>query len=258
MSEQDERPDFTTMRGMIWNANHALDHALHPHQSGIPAEIVKKCKGVLLMYVQELGFVVTKSSGTGVIMAKNEKGEWSPPSAISVSNTGFGLVFGGTANDVLVFFMSDEALEKVLSLAHTHKSGVYTGVEVSATVGPWGRTMQKVAEGESLVKQDTLMYSFSKGVFTGIEMKKPVLMEQRQENHHFYGIKASATEILFEKNKVTVPPNSGVEEMHHRLSLLQGGETKVLSDEEKEAKEKLRVSLSFGGSNKDEEKTDDA
>ena len=53
----EERPDRTTMEGMIWNANHVLDIALDPNKPGIPHAIIKDCKGIILLSVVEAGFI---------------------------------------------------------------------------------------------------------------------------------------------------------------------------------------------------------
>ena len=50
MSEKkDDRPDRTTMEGMIWNANHVLDLALDPQCKGVPRTLLEGCKGVALI-----------------------------------------------------------------------------------------------------------------------------------------------------------------------------------------------------------------
>lgn len=42
---------FYSKEGMIWNANHVLEQALSPDTPGVPRNMIKHCKGIILLSV---------------------------------------------------------------------------------------------------------------------------------------------------------------------------------------------------------------
>jgi lipid-binding SYLF domain-containing protein len=112
MSEAKEcRPNPTTMEGMIWNANHVLEKALSPHINGMPKRLFKECVGVVMMHSVQLGFILSGTTATGILLKKNADGTgWSPPCAVGMSGLGFGILIGVSASDLFVFIMDDQTL----------------------------------------------------------------------------------------------------------------------------------------------------
>ena len=99
------------MEGMIWNANHVLDSALDPKTNGIPRDLFKQCKGIVLLSVIEAGFCFSGNVGTGVVMARADDGSWSPPSAVGLAGVGFGFMFGAETKDILILIMDSNTLK---------------------------------------------------------------------------------------------------------------------------------------------------
>ena len=99
------------MEGMIWNANHVLDSAIDPKTNGIPRDLFKQCKGVVLLSVIEAGFCFSGNVGTGVVMARADDGSWSPPSAVGLAGVGFGFMFGAETKDILILIMDSNTLK---------------------------------------------------------------------------------------------------------------------------------------------------
>lgn len=86
MSANQNRPDRTTMAGMIWNANHVLEQALDPEKNGVPTKLFEqKLAGILLISTIEAGFIFSGNVGTGILMAKKADGSWSPPCATGLA-----------------------------------------------------------------------------------------------------------------------------------------------------------------------------
>ena len=108
------------MEGMIWNANHVLDSALDPKTNGIPRDLFKQCKGIVLLSVIEAGFCFSGNVGTGVVMARAEDGSWSPPSAVGLAGVGFGFMFGAETKDILILIMDSNTLKVRTTFSRHH------------------------------------------------------------------------------------------------------------------------------------------
>lgn len=224
------RPDRTTMEGMIWNASHVLDQALSPDTAGIPHGMIENCKGIILLSVVEAGFVFSGNVGTGVVVAHKNDGTWSPPSAIGLGGIGWGFMVGAEVKDMVICIMDDATLS---AISGQHQ--VKIGGQLSATVGPVGREAEFAFNLSEKGVGGTYTYTFSKGVFGGISLETAILNVRSKENERFYGKAAKANEILWE-GAVESPKEKGIEELHHKLDLLRQGKVMVATPADLEKK----------------------
>ena len=168
--EQDDRPDRTTLPGMIWNASHILDQALDPKCKGIPRQLLEGCKGVAIISVVEAGFIFSGHAGTGVLLARRQDGSWSPPSALGLAGVGFGALFGAAIKDVIILLVDDEAIN-----SFTAMNTIKLGGEVGVAVGPVGREMSGDYNISGKGAGQALSYTFSKGLFAGVGLEGAIL-----------------------------------------------------------------------------------
>lgn len=209
----------TTMEGMIIHANHVLDTMLDPKTPGIPRDFLSYARGVVLVSTIEAGFIFSGNVGTGVIMARDDTGEWSPPSALAMGGVGFGFLFGANVKDILILLMDDAALN-----ALSGEAQVKLGGDLNLTVGPVGREMEGSFNFSNRGVGITLTYCMSKGIFAGAGLQGAILGARSKENQKFYGVKASPRAILKE-GAVAIPKEKGIEALHHKLKLMEKGET---------------------------------
>lgn len=236
-----ERPDRTTMEGMIWNANHVLDQALSPDTPGIPRGMIKNCKGVILISVVEAGFIFSGNVGTGVVIAHKYDETWSPPSAIGLGGIGWGFMVGAEVKDIVICVMDDTTLDTL-----SGENQLKIGGQISATMGPVGREAEAAFNFSEKGFGGTYAYTFSKGVFAGIALETALLKVRSKENERFYGKSAKAKEILWD-DAVESPKEKGIEELHHKLDLLREGKFAVPTPKELEKKDSMRLSAQQAG-----------
>jgi len=62
-------------------------------ETAIPPRVLRDAKGVAILTVTKAGFIVSGRGGTGVVVARTEKG-WSGPSAIGSGGIGVGFQAG--------------------------------------------------------------------------------------------------------------------------------------------------------------------
>src|SRR5215471_12067239 len=58
-------------------------------EQAIPAAVMREAKGLAIMTVTKGGFIFSGRGGTGIVVARTDKG-WSGPSAIGAGGMGFG------------------------------------------------------------------------------------------------------------------------------------------------------------------------
>jgi SH3 domain-containing YSC84-like protein 1 len=70
-----------------------LEHFQEIPESAIPEVIMREAKGLAIITVTKAGFVFSGRGGTGIVVARTDKG-WSGPSAIGAGGMGFGFQAG--------------------------------------------------------------------------------------------------------------------------------------------------------------------
>ena len=231
------KPDRTTMLGMIWRANRVLDAALDPGNFGIPKDLFERCHGIALLSIVTAGFVVSGHGGSGVLLAKkrdengNLTNEWSPPSALGLVGYGGGAIAGADVKSLLIFIMDEKTMADFATRVQTRFSA-----QVSITAGKHGR---ETDIGHEAPDHGTISVNFNKGIFGGVSVELGTLGVRQQANNKFYGYTAKPKDVLF-GNKVVVPPDCGVEELHHKLELLTQGKTWVPSAVDDDVTERHR------------------
>lgn len=226
------RPERTTMEGMIWNANHVLDSALDPKTVGIPRDLFKACKGIVLISAVEAGFVFSGNVGTGVVMARGDDGQWSPPSAIGLGGMGFGFMAGAEVKDIVIVVMDQNTMS-----AFSGDGQIKFGGQVGLTAGPVGRELDLSLNLSNKGAGGSFAYTFSQGLFGGVALEGAAIGARRGENNKFYGNEATPQQILFESGSVEIKPDSGILELHKKLEILKEGSTAELTAKEASVKE---------------------
>jgi len=156
--------------------------------NAVPAEILRKAEGLVIMRTRKAGFIVGVAAGGGVAVVKNKStGKWGPVGFLKAGEGSFGFQAGGQRSDVILVLMNSDAI-KLLTDANFK-----IGADVRATVGP------KSAGDQANLKTDqtpVLIYSDTKGVFGGASLQTGGLFPDSGDNEEYYGKKLTMSEIL--------------------------------------------------------------
>lgn len=203
--------NYNTLEGMIENSSRILDEALN----GVPRADFKHCSGIVLISAIEIGFLLSGSVGTGVVIAQDkQKKTWSPPMAIGLTGVGAGFLVGAEKKDVVVFLMDPGAMNTL--------SGDFQlklGVECSAVAGPFGEEEDISLNTSNKGFTVTTSYTIAKGAFVNVGLEGTVLAPRKGLNKKFYGEDVTPKAILFDRT-VTVPEGCGLGELHRKLTSL--------------------------------------
>ncbi len=105
------------------------------------------------------GFVIGVKHGRGVLVVRDENGNWRAPSFISITGGSIGWQIGIQATDVILVFKTKKSIQGLIN-------GKFTiGGDVSAAAGPVGRDAS--ASTDLQFKAEIYSYSRSRGLFAG-------------------------------------------------------------------------------------------
>jgi lipid-binding SYLF domain-containing protein len=173
-------------------------------EKGIPSAVIRAARGVAILTVTKAGFIGSARGGTGVVVARTEKG-WSAPSAIGTGGLGVGFQAGVEITEFVIVLNTPAAVD-----AFAKQGNVTLGGNLSVAAGPLGRT----AEGGVALQATMYTYSQSQGLFAGVSLEGTGLGTRDDANAAYYGKPVTAGEILSGR----VPPPAGTRNLLAALS----------------------------------------
>jgi lipid-binding SYLF domain-containing protein len=232
-----ERPAGTTLEGMIWNANHVLDLALHPATKK-STDILKGAKGVIILNTVDVGIVFAGTRGSGVVLAKNADGEWSAPSAVTLTSLKIGWTLGAKDKGLIMVFTDADAVDNFLSGSSVEVGGGFkTANETIAKRQDMGAVNTCMStKGASSIYVYT--YKIPPAV-EGCSLDAITIKHQNKANERFYGKSVTPEQIICE-GVVTVPDGSGIPDLHKKLAALEANQNVEPTPDMEAKKELLR------------------
>ena len=173
-------------------------------ESAVPDVIMRDAKGLAILTLTKGGFVFTGRGGSGIVVARTEKG-WSGPSAIGAGGMGFGFQAGAQVSELVIVLNTPDAV-----VAFAKGGNVTLGGAMSLAAGPVGRDL----EGSMAVGAVMYTYSRSQGFFAGVSLEGTVVYTRDEANAEFYGKPVQAREIL----SGSIPPPAGAQKLLKFLS----------------------------------------
>lgn len=173
-------------------------------ESAIPPRVLADAKGLAILTLTKAGFIVSGRGGTGVVVARTEKG-WSGPSAIGSGGLGVGFQAGIQVSEYVIILNTQEAVN-----AFSKGGNVTLGGNLSAALGPIGRSAEAGAAPQAAI----YTYSRSQGIFAGISLEGTVVATRYEANEEFYGKPVYPADIL----SGSVKPPAGAQKLLDVLS----------------------------------------
>ena len=185
--------------GRIQKATQVFQEIMRTPDKGIPQELLEKAKCMAIVPGEEkLAFIFGGKYGRGLATCRTANG-WSAPMFVAVGGGSVGFQIGGSFTDVVMLFMNDNALQRLLGDKFT------IGGDATVAAGPVGR--QAAAGTDIRLDAEILSYSRSKGVFAGVSLDGAVVQADHSGDKAMYGSNATRQEILH--GKVAVPEAAG-------------------------------------------------
>ena len=183
----------TELDGRIFDLTAKFQQLQQQPDKRIPASILSKARGIILLDRTRAGVVFAYQGGSGVALARDPAtGKWSPAAFLTANEASLGVQIGAEQNFFVILLMSSNAPRFL-----TDPSFEFGG-EASGTAGD-------VSGGASGTVSDTerpvLVYSSRKGLYGGAAVKGGSVSPDENANQAYYGQWLSMKDILYD-NKV--------------------------------------------------------
>jgi lipid-binding SYLF domain-containing protein len=156
----------------------------------VPAEVLRKAQGIILLDTTKAGFVFAFQGGDGVTMVKDKWGNWSPVAFLNKNEGSFGFQAGGERSFFVILLMNTNTTRALL------KPAIDFGGEAQGTAG----NNSSRAEGKIVPPfQSVLVYDDHDGFYAGAAMKAGSISANDNDNKVYYGQYVSMSDILFDK-----------------------------------------------------------
>lgn len=157
---------------------------------GIPAETLRKAKGIVLLDRTKAGVVFAYQGGSGVAMVKDSSGHWSPAAFLRAQDASLGAQIGGQHSFIVMVFMSTN-FDRWLTGQQERFGAEATGTAGDSTKGVESETVPQ--------EPSVLIFDSHQGLFGGAAVKGGSIMADDGANSAYYGQPLTISDILFGK-----------------------------------------------------------
>ncbi len=153
---------------------------------------LKDAHGVVVFPAAVKGaFIVGAEGGNGVLLVRDEAGEWGYPAFYTLGAGSFGLQVGAAASEIVLVLRSPRAVAAVVN--HQGK----LGGDIQMTMGQVGAGLS--AATTSNVGADIVGFSHGAGIFAGASLEGAVIARRNDLNEAYYGRGATPRSIVFDQ-----------------------------------------------------------
>jgi lipid-binding SYLF domain-containing protein len=179
----------TDQQNLVDRARITIDDVHKDKAFGNSNELLHRARAVLIVpRLYKGGFFVGGEGGDGVLIARTPRG-WSEPAFYAIGSASFGLQIGLEQSEVVMFIMSQRALEAVLR--NEFKFGANAGLAV-VTLGSGVGAATTSAAGADIV-----VWASSSGAYAGITLDGSIMKPRPDWDRDYYGRNMTSRDIIF-------------------------------------------------------------
>jgi SH3 domain-containing YSC84-like protein 1 len=169
----------TPEAAIVESATGVLNEIMAVPAQGIPRALLRDAQGIAIVPgMLKGGFVIGVRHGNGVVVLRDDAGNWRPPSFISITGGSIGWQAGVQSTDVVLVFKTKNSINRFAS-------GKFTiGGDISAAAGPVGR--EASAATDITLKAEVYSYSRSRGLFAGAAIDGSSISLDNEETAAYY------------------------------------------------------------------------
>lgn len=164
---------------LIANATNTVEHMRHDETFGPSEKLLHQARAVLIVpNLVKGGFFFGGEGGNGVLL-RREGTRWSNPAFYTLASGSFGLQIGLEKAQLVMFIMSEKALNAV------ERSKFKFGAGAGLTVITVGANAQGATAPN--LSGDIIIWSSTQGAYGGLTLEGSVIEPKRDWNDKFYG-----------------------------------------------------------------------
>ncbi|HEY0946007.1 MAG TPA: lipid-binding SYLF domain-containing protein [Opitutaceae bacterium] len=156
----------------------------------VPADVLAKARGLVIMNQFKAGFIVGVQDGYAVLLVKKADGKWSVPALLRAGEASFGLQAGGKAVETVLVLMDDQTPRLLF------EGRFKVGADAKAVAGPRAAERESMAQ-TALEAAPILVYQKVKGLYAGATLKTGWLQRNDTANRAFYSTNYTLPELLY-------------------------------------------------------------
>jgi SH3 domain-containing YSC84-like protein 1 len=168
-----------------------LQDLRHDKEFGNARELLHRARAVLIApRLFKAGFFVGGEGGSAVLLVRGPGG-WSSPAFYTIASASFGLQIGAQTSELVLFVMSDRALQALMQ--DKFKIGANAGIAVA--------TLGSDVEGATTAHAgaDIVAWASSSGAYAGISLNGSVVEPSRDDDAAYYGRPLTSSDIVLRR-----------------------------------------------------------
>ena len=165
-------------------------------QLAIPAQILSKARGLVIVNQIKGGLIVGLQYGYGTVLARRADGSWSIPVLLRAGEASLGLQLGGQRTETIYVLMDDATVRRLFD------GRMNIGVDARAIAGP--RTYEAEKLNREILTTPVLVYGRNQGYYAGATIKTGWIDRDDNANWDYYTTPYVLPELLY-GNFVTAP-----------------------------------------------------
>jgi SH3 domain-containing YSC84-like protein 1 len=159
-------------------------------KTAIPAEVLRRAKGIIVVNQFQGGFIFGIKDGYGVAMVRRPNGKWSVPAFLRAGEFSFGLQVGAKAINAVYVLMDDNASRLLF------RNRMNLGVDAKVVAGIRNADSEAVTKALP-VDANVYVYHAVEGLYAGATIKTGFLSPHQRANELFYNSSHRMPELLY-------------------------------------------------------------
>ncbi len=195
------REVWTPEAGIVDASGDVLREIMSIPMRSIPATLLAEARGIAIVpRLLKGAFLVGVRHGRGLVLTRDEAGEWRGPVFITLTGGSFGWQAGIQETDVILVFVTRQSVEGLLR-------GKFTiGADAAATAGPVGREASLATD--HTLRAEIYSYSLSRGLFAGLALDGSVLQTDAYATHRYYAASGASAAAVQAGQSQQLPPSA--------------------------------------------------
>ncbi len=196
---QGRRKSITSELEKVNDAIEVIEEMVEIPEEGIPEALLSNAYGIAIIpKVIKAAWVVGGRYGKGIILVRNERGQWGNPCFVRIAGGSVGWQIGVQSADIILVFKRKKSIDSIT------EGKIILGADAAVAAGPVGRRAEVSTDIE--LKAEIYSYSKSRGLFAGVSVEGSAIQIDEDANANFYNRDyLSAHDILFGGKSLNVP-----------------------------------------------------
>lgn len=177
-------------QALVEHSTGTLQDLRRDKEFGNARQLMHEARAIMIApRIFKAGFFFGGEGGSAVLLVRGAHG-WSDPAFYTVASASFGLQIGAQESEMIMFIMSDRALNALMQ--DKFKIGANAGIAVA--------TLGSTVEGATTAHAgaDIVVWASSSGAYAGISLDGTVIAPQSEGDANYYGRPVTSSGIVLQ------------------------------------------------------------